>query len=349
MGKIIFIFPKMASFIRLDIEILKERYEVVENSYPWQKKHLMPIILIRQFFFLLKNLRKTEHVIISFGGWWAWLPTLMAKWHKKPSYIIIHGTDAAGFPEIKYGNMRKPLLRTILRKSYRRASYLLPVSESLIYTENTYYEKGRIIKQGIEHFFPKNKTPKIVIPNAIDTEKWQNLNKERKPNQFITVLSPGQFVRKGGEIILNIAPSLPQYDFTFIGIEKPAHLNKIPENVRFIGRTQPESLLEIYSEATYYLQLSIFEGFGVALCEAMACGCIPIVANTNAMPYIIGDSGYVVQHRDEKELIELILTATFEKKTELGKKARQRIVDDFTVENRKNLLFDTLEKGEVKQ
>lgn len=345
MNKLIFIYPKMASFIRLDIEILSERFEVIQNTYQWEKKHLLPIILIRQFFFLLKNLRKAEHVVISFGGWWAWLPTLMSKWYKKPSYIIIHGTDAAGFPEINYGNMRKPLLRTILRKSYRRATCLLPVSESLIYTENTYYEKGRIIKQGIEYFFPKNKTPKIVIPNAIDTEKWKNLKKKRNPNQFITVLSPAQYIRKGGELILNIASSLPQYDFTFIGIEKPAHLNNIPENVKFIGRAEPERLLEIYNEATYYLQLSIFEGFGVALCEAMACGCIPIVANTNALPYIIGDSGYVVQHRDEKELIELILAVTLENKAELSSKARQRVLDNFTIDKRKTILFDVLEKG----
>lgn len=337
----------MASFIRLDIEILKERYKVIENTYPWQKKHLLPFILIRQFFFLLRNLRKSEHVIISFGGWWAWLPTLMAKWYKRPSYVIIHGTDACSFPEINYGNLRKPILKTILRKAYRRASYLLPVSDSLIYTENTYYDKNRVIKQGIQHFFPKNKTPKIVIPNAIDLKRWQILDSKRKENTFITVLSEGQFVRKGGEIIIDIAPNLPQLQFIFVGINIPEHLENIPQNVTFIPRTSPENLLLLYNEAKFYLQLSIFEGFGVALCEAMACGCIPIIANTNAMPYIIGDSGYVLDYRNSKLLTETLLSITFDKKLKQSQLARQRIINDFTTKKRTAALFNVLEMGKT--
>lgn len=342
MEKVLFIYPKSASFIKLDLQILSERYEVIENTYSWHRKNLLPFILIRQFIFLITTLPKSDHVIISFGGWWGWLPALLAKGFNKPSYIIIHGTDATSFPELNYGNIRKPWLKYILRQQYQNTTSLLPVSESLIYTENTYYDQSRIIKQGLDYFFPNISTQKIVIPNAIDGNKWVDFNKTRKQNLFITVFSPGQFTLKGGDLLLNIAPLLPHFKFKIIGHEKPYNLKSTPKNIEFIGRSSPEQLVTYYNEAKFYLQLSISEGFGVALCEAMACGCIPIVSNVNALPNIIGNSGFILKHRNTNELVDLINIAFTESNEEMRHIARQRILNEFSIEKRKDLLFNTI-------
>ena len=74
----------------------------------------------------------------------------------------------------------------------------------------------------------------------------------------------------------------------------------LPENVKFLGKLTPDELKKYYNKTQFYLQLSNFEGFGVAICEAMLCKCVPIVSDVNFLPEIIGDSGFVLRKRDKK-------------------------------------------------
>lgn len=335
----------MASFIALDRTILSDQFEVIENTYAWEKKIRIPFFLIRQLFFLLKHSKKAEHIVVSFGGYWSLLPSIIGKIYKKPVYIILHGTDCAAFKEINYGNIRKPILRTALKMSYKRASMLLPVSESLIYSENNYFFKDQTIKQGVQHFFPEITTKNRVISNAVDSEKWRILeNFKRVEHRFITVLGNGQFLRKGGFLILETAKKLPQFEFIFIGANPPVEIKTIPDNVKFLGRMNATELLDFYNTSKFYLQLSNFEGFGVALCEAMLCGCIPIVANTNDMPNIVKDTGYILKKRDSELLCRLLLEAHAHHKDDLGIKARQNIVQNYSIGKRKSAIFDVLKQ-----
>lgn len=346
MEKIIFIYPKKASFIDLDISILSKRYVIIENTYNWQNKVVLPFTLLQQFYFILKNIKSSKYIIVSFGGYWSVLPSLLGKWFKKPVFIILHGTDCASFKDINYGNIRKPALRFALKMSYKFATHLLPVSQSLIYTENTYYCKDQTIKQGYKYFFPKNNTQNTVIHNAIDCNRWHILpNEKRNNNKFITVLSEGQFIRKGGELIVDVARKLPQFEFYFIGILKPQSLSEIPKNITFVPKTPPDELLKIYNEAKYYLQLSIFEGFGVALCEAMSSGCIPIVSSANILPYIIGKTGYVVNYREANLLEKKLIQIHKEDNTTMGQEARNRIIENFSLQKRTEKLYEVLDKG----
>lgn len=343
MKTILFIYPKKASFINLDITILSEKYQVVQNTYQWEKKVLVPFFMLKQFFFLLKNIRRIDCIICSFGGYWSFFPSVLGKIYKCPVLIILHGTDCAAFKEINYGNIRKKILRLVLKKSYHKATALLPVSDSLVYTENSYYSDN-IIKQGYKYFFPSIKTKHYVLHNAINLNKWKILAKnERNSKRLITVLSEGQFTRKGGELILQIAKKMPELEFIFVGINRPKSIKEDIKNIKFIPFTPAEKLLELYNSSKYYLQLSIFEGFGVALCEAMACGCIPIVANTNILPFIIGESGYILSKR-KLSMLETLLTEAIKSDNEhLGVIARKRVANLFTIEKRKNKFFSVVD------
>src|SRR5690606_39307412 len=58
-----------------------------------------------------------------------------------------------------------------------------------------------------------------------------------------------------------------------------AHLRQTyrpPENVTIVGPRPREALPAEYGAASVYLQLSRSEGLPNVLCEAMACGCIPV-------------------------------------------------------------------------
>ena len=127
---------------------------------------------------------------------------LLGKLFRKPVYIIIHGSDAVSFPEINYGSFRKKILSIVLNLCYKMADRLLPVSESLVYTENSFYKKNIILKQGFSVELPNLKTPYSVIYNGFDLEKWYLSN--NKQNTFIAVFSESQFELKGGDLILAI-------------------------------------------------------------------------------------------------------------------------------------------------
>lgn len=340
--QIILVTPYRNSFINNDIEILSKQYEIVLNNYNWKRKSLYPIFAIRQLFFLLANIRKTNKIVIEFGGYWSVLPTLIGKIFNTPTAIILHGTDSAIINHIKYGSMRKRLVKKVCEFSYKRASILLPVSNSLIYTKSNYTENENI--QGIKHYFPNLETPIRVIHNGLNHLFWNSIKSiEKEQNSFITVLSETQFIRKGGDLIVSIAKEFPHCNFYIAGSDKIEHTS-IPENIFFLGKLTQEELKVAYNKSKFYLQLSIFEGFGLSLCEAMLCNCIPIVSSVNILPEIIGNSGFTVLKKEIHEVKKVITNAIESpNQDELQKLARKRIVDNFSIEKRDVELIDTLE------
>jgi glycosyltransferase involved in cell wall biosynthesis len=342
--KIIFIAPSRSSFIINDINILSEKYQVIENIYNWRNKAMTPFLMMQQLFFLIIYGFFVDTILISFGGYWAFFPSIFGIIFRKKVLIIVHGTDCAAFKEIEYGVLRKPVLKKIISASYKMADMLLPVSESLVNTENTYF-KEELVKLGYKHHLKNIRTPHRVIPNGISISQWNiNLDDDREKNSFMTVLSPGQLRVKGINLILEIANKFPQATFYFAGIDNPFK-NKVQSNIRFLGRLSQKQLEIIYNQTEFYLQLSNYEGFGVSLCEAMLCGCIPIGSKVNEIPKIIGDTGFILEKRDPELLIDLLLKVMSEEyNDECREKARKRIMSNFSLESRKQKIFDTIEE-----
>ncbi|MBK8499433.1 MAG: glycosyltransferase [Flavobacteriales bacterium] len=102
-------------------------------------------------------------------------------------------------------------------------------------------------------------------------------------------------VLKGLDMIMAVAPRFPDASSS-VGAREGSLPDK-PANVIEVPFVPHHEIAALYGSATYYLQLSVSEGFGNALCEAMLCGCVPIVSDTGAMPRIIGDTGVVVKRR----------------------------------------------------
>lgn len=344
---LIFIYPKKYTFIKTEIRLLESNYCIKDINLKWSKKLLLPFNFFLQFIFLIVNVFNSKIILISFAGYWSFLPALFGKIFNKKTYLVVHGTDCADFPQINYGSLRLFQMKFFIKYSYKLADLILPVSKSLVYTENTYFE-DKTLKFGYSYHFKNINTKSIVIPNGIDTSFWKrNINISRNRKSFITVLSPGQFLLKGGDLILEIAKRFPDYDFTFAGIEQH-EVNCNLNNVKFLGYVSPNKLINLYSQSQFYFQLSLFEGFGVAICEAMLCECIPIVSNVNILPSIVGVSGFVLEKKNPNKLVNLINIAISTDYNVLEKKARLRIVNNFSFENRKRLLLKTLQNNETK-
>lgn len=72
------------------------------------------------------------------------------------------------------------------------------------------------------------------------------------------------------------------------------------------GFVPDEDLPPLYGAAEAFLFPSLYEGFGLPVIEAMACGCPVITSNVSSMPEIAGDAALLVDPTDVKQIAEAI-------------------------------------------
>ena len=72
--------------------------------------------------------------------------------------------------------------------------------------------------------------------------------------------------------------------------------------VRFLGPVPEADLPALYSGATLFVFPSLYEGFGLPVLEAMACGVPVICSNTSSLPEIAGQATIMVDPLDVDEL-----------------------------------------------
>lgn len=296
--RILYVHKGTSSFVLKDQRILEAVFDVRVLAFVIKRKWAMPFALLAQFFTLVVLLPRVDAVVCQFAGHHALLPVLMARLFGRKSVIIANGSDCVGFPSLDYGHFRKPLLAWSSRMCFMRCHRIVPLDETLVYHVPTYHDIDPPA-QGIKHFCPGITTPITPLGYGFDPEHWRALG-ERKPMRFLTVASGAHrsYVRilKGLDMIMAVAPRFPEAEFLIVGARKGSLPDK-PANVVEVPFVPHSEIAALYGSATYYLQLSVSEGFGNALCEAMLCGCVPIVGDTGAMPRIIGDTGWVVRRR----------------------------------------------------
>jgi alpha-1,3-rhamnosyl/mannosyltransferase len=76
----------------------------------------------------------------------------------------------------------------------------------------------------------------------------------------------------------------------------------IQHKVAFLGYIPNEDLPRLYRHATLFLFPSIYEGFGMPLLEAMACGCPVLASRASAIPEVTGDAAALVDPDDTEAL-----------------------------------------------
>jgi glycosyltransferase involved in cell wall biosynthesis len=82
------------------------------------------------------------------------------------------------------------------------------------------------------------------------------------------------------------------------GRQAPAEMG----GARLLGHVSTEEMVDLLSDARCLLFPSLYEGFGLPVLEAMACGC-PVAAYRNSsLPEVAGDAGVLVSNGDAEAL-----------------------------------------------
>ncbi|SFO29532.1 glycosyltransferase family 4 protein [Nitrosospira briensis] len=74
------------------------------------------------------------------------------------------------------------------------------------------------------------------------------------------------------------------------------------------GSRTTDELADLYRKALGFVFPSLYEGFGLPIIEAMACGCPVITSNVSACPEIAGEAAVTIDPRDEDRLLEAMRT-----------------------------------------
>ncbi|MCC0064913.1 MAG: glycosyltransferase family 4 protein [Defluviimonas sp.] len=80
----------------------------------------------------------------------------------------------------------------------------------------------------------------------------------------------------------------------------------IAERVNFLGFVDDARLVALLNRATALLYLSHYEGFGLPILEAMACGTPVVTSNVSSMPDVAGKAALFVDPTDEAAMAEAI-------------------------------------------
>ncbi|HEX7320350.1 MAG TPA: glycosyltransferase [bacterium] len=116
------------------------------------------------------------------------------------------------------------------------------------------------------------------------------------------------------------------------------HLN-LRGRVVFTGSISLVEKIEFYRKAQAFVQPSVYEGFGLAIAEAMACGTPVVVCRSGATPEVVGDAGLYVSGTSQDiadGLVQLLRNKNL--RQDLGTMGQTRVIQMFSYENRKKTL-----------
>ena len=82
--------------------------------------------------------------------------------------------------------------------------------------------------------------------------------------------------------------------------------HRVDERLVFTNFVSDEELVALYSLCTLFVLPSDYEGFGLPLAEAMACGAPVIANNASSLPEVAGDAGILVEPKSVEHLTEAI-------------------------------------------
>ncbi|WP_312356944.1 glycosyltransferase family 1 protein [Agrobacterium sp.] len=213
---------------------------------------------------------------------------------KLPSVVVVHDLTHRRF----YGKTKRAYYDLIYRPLYRRCAAVICVSE---YTRQEFMDwsgmpsdKVHLVYNGTEPMFREDGLrhspgyPYIFYGG--NHRSYKNL--DRLVRAYATSSLPGRGIR----LVLTGNPNNElQALATELGIDR---------NLIFTGRLPSEQIPSLYRGALAVAYVSLFEGFGLPIVEAYACGVPVITSDVSAMPEVAGGGALLVDPQSVEEIRE---------------------------------------------
>ena len=238
--------------------------------------------------------------------------------HNLKTIFTIHDLSLIRFPEY-HPRERVLYSRLFFRRRCKTVDRFLAVSEFTAKEMQSYLgidpKKTTITLEGYND--------KIFSPRH-DREIGPLLRRHALPKKYFLFVGGGD-PRKN----LNVVPEALEK----AGLKIPLVVvgwsgwsdEKSRKNVIPLGYVSDDDLAGLYSSATALIFPSRYEGFGLPILEAMACGCPVVTTREASLPEVAGEAAlYLNDARNRAELGHLLnkLAASSAIRTELSRKGR---------------------------
>jgi glycosyltransferase involved in cell wall biosynthesis len=323
--QILFVYSRPASFVEIDLQLLRERWDVREWAQPGRYANPLAVA---------NAVRRADLVFGWFASWHTFLPFTIARMLGKPSVLVTGGFDTANMPDIGYGYQQGGVSKRLASTVIRSATRLVANSE---------YARDEVVRNvGVD---PKDVT---VVYHGVPDPFGELPRGAREP----VVLSVGQvgwltYERKGLRPFVQAARFAPDLRFVLVGSWLDGAVDLLRDlggdNVEYTGRVSDEDLADWYRRSSVYVQASRHEAFGLSVAEAMLGGCIPVVTRAGALPEVVGDVGVQIDRGDPEAIADAARGAIAAGDAERAR-ARERVLTSFPVEARREGLQAVVEE-----
>ncbi|GBE08943.1 D-inositol 3-phosphate glycosyltransferase [bacterium BMS3Abin11] len=241
----------------------------------------------------------------------------------KGGFDVYHETGA--FPLLK--NTQIPTVMTIYDLSLVNFKHCHPVDRVRNF-ERHFYKRAHLVKHfiTISEFVRQEIIKDLHIPPDKVTAIPLGVDKKftRKPEADISrykkekalpdrcILTVGTHEPRKNIATLVRAMALTKEKYTLVSIGWSGWLNtefhqevrklNMEKRIIYLGHVPDDELVLLYNCASLMVYPSLYEGFGLPILEAMACGCPVISSNTSSMPEVAGDAAILISPEDEKRL-----------------------------------------------
>jgi len=220
-----------------------------------------------------------------------------------PTVLTIHDVSYASHPEW-YPYRRDALRRAFYRRSARTAARIVTVSEFSAGEIGKAYGIPRdhitVAPQGVSHaFLPGAPEAQIDSPPGVQAPFLLHVGDLHERRNLGVVVRALIESRRTGALRDPISLVLAGVD-RGLGDElrRLADAASWPELVVCLGAVRDECLIALYRGAASLVYPSRYEGFGLPLLEAMACGTPVVASRAASIPEVVGDAAILVDPDD---------------------------------------------------
>jgi glycosyltransferase involved in cell wall biosynthesis len=275
--------------------------------------------------------------------WWTWafMPLVKAMFMKKP--VIITGSFDHPLRDGRWEFDRRPFLHKVLiRWALKRAD------------ANVFVSQLEYAQIPARHWV----TRPVYIPHIVDAGLYRPGNKPEEDIIFtVAWMQNGNSERKcipevikAAGIVLQAHPELHfviagEKGTDYPGLARLAESLGISRSIEFTGVISREQKIELLQRCKAYVQPTRYEGFGLAILEAMSCGAPVITSPAGAVPEVVGDAALMVDGNSPMAIANAIRLVVEDDtlRLRLREEGRRRAQSDFPFERRRKELGDIIE------
>jgi glycosyltransferase involved in cell wall biosynthesis len=188
-------------------------------------------------------------------------------------------------------------------KSFARVyRFLIP---RIVSRSQKVFTVSETIKQQLFETFPIDKAKITVLRNGIPLELLQYRNKDVEPRKMILTVSSIN-PRKNLSFLIDsfLQSGLTDYDLVIVGAQNNVFAKSSVRhhpNIVFTGYLNNTELYQLYHESALFVSLSLDEGFGIPVLEALYCGCPVLVSDIPVYRECFGEVASFTSPTDSKQ------------------------------------------------